>query len=201
MVRWYHLILSAYGFWLPNDPRGSWSEFVRSWELYKFGPATKTNEKRSLARVPHDSKKRVTTKKALKYPAVRFSDLQRNAIADGFAEAISEASYEVLACCIGFDHAHLIVARHQREIEKIAAHLKSKATMALTDAQRHPLREFRSYSGSVPTPWAAGSWNVFINNQAYLLSAIRYVRQHPYKEGLRQQNWAFIKRLESEDFV
>lgn len=28
VVRWYHLIISGYGFWLPNDPRGSWSEFV-----------------------------------------------------------------------------------------------------------------------------------------------------------------------------
>lgn len=28
MVEWYHLIMTAYGFWLPNDPRGSWSEFV-----------------------------------------------------------------------------------------------------------------------------------------------------------------------------
>lgn len=23
-----HVIFGAYGFWLPNDPRGSWSEFV-----------------------------------------------------------------------------------------------------------------------------------------------------------------------------
>ena len=35
----YHLILTAYGFWLPNDPRGSWSDFVRAWELRRFGPA------------------------------------------------------------------------------------------------------------------------------------------------------------------
>ena len=50
----FHLIISAYGFWLPNDPRGSWSDFVGSWELYKFGPATKTTETRSLAHDPHD---------------------------------------------------------------------------------------------------------------------------------------------------
>jgi len=24
----FHSILSAYGFWLPNEPRGSWSDFV-----------------------------------------------------------------------------------------------------------------------------------------------------------------------------
>jgi hypothetical protein len=26
----YHVVLGAYGFWLPNDPRGSWSDFVGS---------------------------------------------------------------------------------------------------------------------------------------------------------------------------
>lgn len=30
MVLAYHVIFGAYGFWLPNDPRGSWSKFVAS---------------------------------------------------------------------------------------------------------------------------------------------------------------------------
>jgi len=30
MVLAYRAILSMYGFWLPNDPRGSWSEFKES---------------------------------------------------------------------------------------------------------------------------------------------------------------------------
>src|ERR671928_232003 len=54
MVHAYHLIITAYGFWLPNDPRGSWSDFVRAWELVRFGKATKTDERRSLAHRPHD---------------------------------------------------------------------------------------------------------------------------------------------------
>src|SRR5918993_1348301 len=54
MVLWYHLIITAYGFWLPKHPRGSWPDFVGAWELYKFGPATKTNEKRSLVHDSHD---------------------------------------------------------------------------------------------------------------------------------------------------
>ncbi len=48
MVHGYHVILPTYGFWLPNDPRGSWSEFVRKWELVRFGPTTKTIQRRSL---------------------------------------------------------------------------------------------------------------------------------------------------------
>ena len=39
MIVGYHVIFGVYGFWLPNDPRGSWSEFVASWELARFGKA------------------------------------------------------------------------------------------------------------------------------------------------------------------
>jgi hypothetical protein len=48
MVHGYHLILPTYGFWLPNDPRGSWSESVRKWELVRFGTTTKTLPRRTL---------------------------------------------------------------------------------------------------------------------------------------------------------
>ena len=37
VVLGYHIIFTAYGFWLPNDPRGSWSEFVAAWELFLHG--------------------------------------------------------------------------------------------------------------------------------------------------------------------
>ncbi|MEX0703139.1 MAG: hypothetical protein WD069_13675 [Planctomycetales bacterium] len=49
MFHAYHVIFGAYGFWLPNDPRGSWSDFVGSWELLQFGRATKVTTRRSLA--------------------------------------------------------------------------------------------------------------------------------------------------------
>ena len=52
----YHVIFSAYGFWLPNDPRGSWSDFVGSWDLFRAGGrATLTTATRSQAGVAHDS--------------------------------------------------------------------------------------------------------------------------------------------------
>ena len=49
MIVGYHVIFGAYGFWLPNDPRGSWSEFVGMFDLYRYGPATKTTETRSVS--------------------------------------------------------------------------------------------------------------------------------------------------------
>jgi hypothetical protein len=191
-VLWYHLILTTYGFWLPNDPRGSWSTFVGSWELCKFGRATRTSEKRSLAHEAHDRELRLAAKRALKYPPVRFDELQRQAIADGFATAVEEGGYVVHACCVGHDYAHLVVARHERTIERIASHLKSKATMSLTRQQMHPLRDFTTRDGTIPTPWSAGIWSVFIDDRDHLNSAIRYVERHPAKEGLAPQRWTFV---------
>ena len=68
MVLAYHVIFTAYGFWLPNDPRGSWSEWVGSWELLKFGRATKTDTRRSVAAAPHNVHGRQLATAALKRP-------------------------------------------------------------------------------------------------------------------------------------
>src|SRR5205823_9481642 len=80
----YHLIMTAYGFWLPNEPRGSWSDVVRSWELLAFGPATKVDTTRSVAHKPYDRdlKRRMT--EALAHDPVEFTGLQARAIARGF---------------------------------------------------------------------------------------------------------------------
>lgn len=191
MILGTHLIISAYGFWLPNDPRGSWSDFVGSWELYKFGPATKVNDSRNYAKDSHDISLRREAKRALKYPPVRFNDAQRNAIATGFARASTEAQYLCLACCIGHDHAHLVLGRHDRDPEVIAGHLKSNATRELTSLGIHPLNGFTGKRGGLPTPWSEGCWKVFIDDEAQLGSAIKYVQRHPQKEGLPAQSWDF----------
>ena len=143
----------------------------------------------------HMQSKTVTdeaAKSALKYPPVRFDDPQRNAIADGFATAIGEGSYIIHACCIGHDHSHLVVTRHERTIERIASHLKSKATMALSRQEIHPLRNYLGNNQTVPTPWSGGCWSVFIDDRKHLNSSMRYVERHPAKEGLPSQNWSFI---------
>jgi hypothetical protein len=54
MICAYHVIFGTYGFWLPNDPRGSWSDFVASWEIFRYGPATKVTARRSHAWDTHD---------------------------------------------------------------------------------------------------------------------------------------------------
>src|SRR6185503_11595877 len=99
MVRWYHAIFSAYGFWLPNDPRGSWSDFVHAWELYRFGgPATTVTGKRSYAHDLHDASFRREAKEHLKYHPARFDEACRRSIGEGFARACDEFGFLIHAC-------------------------------------------------------------------------------------------------------
>ena len=90
MVYGYHFIFSAYGFWLPNDPRGSWSDTIRVFDLLQFGPATKVTTTRNLAHEAHDRERRLVAKNALRYPPVRFTGIQARAIARGFSVAVDE---------------------------------------------------------------------------------------------------------------
>ena len=77
MVHGYHLILAAYGFWLPNDPRGSWSEFVGKWELVRFGRSTKAAEHRGSAALSSaELREREAARKALRYAPVQFTGVQ-----------------------------------------------------------------------------------------------------------------------------
>jgi len=123
-----HVIFSAYGFWLPNDPRGSWSDFVAAWELVRSaGPATKISTHESVAAVEHDRAARLDAKRALRYPPVEFEGRQALSVSRGFARAIAESQYRVHACSILPAHVHLVIARHAHRARQIAGHLKTRA--------------------------------------------------------------------------
>jgi hypothetical protein len=125
MVLGYHVIFGAYGFWLPNDPRGSWSDFVGAWELFRYGPATKTVETFSLAHRTHDQALRLAAKKALKYTPVQFSGIQARAVGRGFTDYVQRSGLIVWACAILPDHAHLVFGRHRLAAEQLVIQLRA----------------------------------------------------------------------------
>ena len=194
MVLAYHSIFTVRGFWLPNDQRGSWSEIVRSYELLEFGRATKTDERRSLAREPLDHQKRDEARQSLKYGTIQIDGIQARAVARGFARAVAESKYNVLACSILPDHVHAVVARFEdRTIERIVGHLKSRATQQLLTEQIHPLQQHHLSDGSVPSMWVEHGWNVFLDSEDDIGRAIEYVEQNPLKAGFKAQRWNFVQ--------
>lgn len=146
MVRWYHAIFSAYEFWLPNDPRGSWSDFVHSWELYRFGvPATTVGERRSYAHDPHDVQFRRQMKAHLKHPPVRFEAAVRKSIALGFESACNEFAFRIHACASGFDHptAHIpgCPTAWGRKCWSVFIHDEKQLRNAIAYVERRPGKE------------------------------------------------------------
>jgi REP element-mobilizing transposase RayT len=192
MVIASHCIFTAYGFWLPNDPRGSWSDFVRSGHLLKFGKATKIEDTRSVAGRPHDRHLREAAKGQLQRPPVQFTGIQARAIARGFSLAFNECDYRIYACSILPEHVHIVVERHDRPVERIVAHLKTRATQQLVKEGLHPFSQLME-DGRFPSVWGARSWKVFLNSAQDVRRAIQYVENNPIKHGLKKQNWSFVR--------
>jgi REP element-mobilizing transposase RayT len=181
-----HVIFSAYGFWLPNDPRGSWSKFVAAWELFRFGPATTVTTHRSLAATPHDSHARIAAKKALQHPPVIFTGIEALAISRGFARSVRESSYQINACCILPNHVHAVITRHSRDVRRIVGHLKTGSMLELLAAGFVRLS----------TPWCRGCWAVYLDSKQDVHRAIRYVENNPIKEGKPKQRWSFVTKFD-----
>lgn len=190
----YHVILCNYGFWLPNDPRGSWSRFVRAPNIRRHGPATKLATRTSVAREPHDARRRELAKQSLVRPAVVFTGVQARAVGRGFATRIERSEYTVYACAILPDHSHLVIARHHYQIEQVVRALRQEATARLLTESLHPFAAERLPSGRLPSVWCQSFWNVFLFTSADIERSIAYVRQNPPDAGLPAQSWPFVTR-------
>src|SRR5438445_8334269 len=154
----YHLILSFYGFWLPNDPRGSWSDFVGAWELFiTAGKATKTDIRRSVARTPHNRELRLAAKEALSRPGVKFNGVQARAIGRGFTDYVAKSGLPVWACSIMPEHVHLVTGPFRLSVEQLVIQLKGAATEQLIEEKIHPF-------GGDAKCWTRGEWKVFLFN-------------------------------------
>ena len=187
MVIAYHVIFGAYGFWLPNDPRGSWSTEVWAQHLQSFGDATKVDTRQSLAGRQHDRSLRLVAKQHLQYAAVQFTPRQTRVVGDGFAQAVADLGLDVYACSIMPDHVHLVTGRWQSDVEYVAGFLKRAATRRLNDEQAHPLQGCRQANGRTPSPWVVGGWFVYLNSPPEVRGRIRYVEENPPKAGLPPQ--------------
>ena len=189
MIHGYHVVFGAYGFWLPNDPRGSWSEFVGRWELVRFGKATKSVARQELS--PAEEAQRLAAKRALRFPPVQFTGIQARVVGTGFATACRKSGLTVWACSILPEHVHAVIARHRFKVEYIVGLLKGEATKQLKREQVHPLAAHAA-TETLPSPWAERSWKVFLDTENAIEEAIRYVKENPVKEGKPPQEWSFV---------
>jgi len=198
MVHGYHAIFGAYGFWLPNDPRGSWSDFVGSWELYRFGSATKSIERKAELTSEEQTMLR-RARQVLKHDPVHFSGEQSLEIGHGFGQAVNKSGFTIWACSILPEHVHLVFGRHWFDAEQMVRLLKGAATKQLNATGLHPFAASPNPDGSVSGPWADGKWIVYLDSEEAIENAILYVEENPLKEGKPRQQWSFVSPFSGLD--
>ena len=195
MVHGYHVIWGAYGFWLPNDPRGSWSDFVYSWELARFGKAIKSLDRVELEPAEYAAWRKAASA-ALRYPAVSLCEKQVEAVGKAIDIFASKSRLCVWACSIMPEHVHLVLGRHRYKIEQAANLLKGAAQRHLIKAGIHPLVAYCNAKGRVPSLWAEKCWKVYLGGDKAIENAIRYVEANPEREGRPRQSWPFVQAYE-----
>jgi len=193
MLLGFHIVCSAYGFWLPNEERGSGSDFVRSEALTKFGPANPVNHRRSVARKPYDPVIREMARASLKYEPVRFNLAQIQSIARGFQRELSQYGAAVVyACAIMRDHFHLVTSPCRYDVRRFAGRLKGAATKQLLAEGLHPFQDIVLPDRTHPSPWSVKPWVVYCYSVEDMLRDIPYVQKNPVKAGLGPQDWSFV---------
>ena len=189
----YHAVFSAYGFWLPNDERGSWSETVWAPRLQRFGPPISPGTTRSVAKRPFDRARRDAARAELNFPPVQFNAAQMTIIGHAVGQVIAEYALPVYAAAFLSDHTHLVFARHQLDVEDWIGYFKRAASRELRKAGLHPFEQHANPADNrLPTPWVEGGWKVYLHDEEEILRTIRYIEENPLKAGLPKQSWDYV---------
>jgi hypothetical protein len=142
MVAGFHLIWTAYGWWLPNDPRGSSSHEIRVERVAELGEA---HYGRKVVQPSGCEIKEFYEKarEVLKHPLLTFDNEGVNLIATAFAEVINQRRYTCYACAVMPDHVHMLIRKHRDHAEDMIANLHCESARKLIGAGRrdetHPV--------------------------------------------------------------
>jgi REP element-mobilizing transposase RayT len=178
----YHLIWTAYGWWLPNDLRGSMSRAIASDVLKELGEL-------------HFGRKRVQptsreirafyerAKDLLKFPLMTFAPEEVDTISRSFAREIKRRAYTCYACAIMPDHVHVLIRKHRDSAEQMIANLQDASREAVLDLRIHP--------NGHPV-WGGHGWKVFLDSPDDIRRTIRYIEENPVNLRMPRRSWGFV---------
>ncbi len=186
MVAAYHLVWTVYGYWLPNDPRGSMSLEIRNPVIANLGDIHYGRKKIQpvgrMLRDFHDATRRVLLHEPLDFAADEVL-----AIAASFAEVIRERSYTCYACAIMPDHIHILIRKHRDVAETMIESLQKKSREAVVNlrqrAAEHPV-------------WGGPGWKVYLDTRDDIVRTVQYIDNNPRKDGLPPQAWPFVTKYD-----
>ena len=183
MIVAHHLVWTAYGWWLPNDPRGSTSHSIRNDLVAELG--TLHHGRREVQ--PAGSDIRTFYRQAqqtLNHPLRTFTAREIEIVGESFAAVIARAPYTCWACAILPDHVHILLRKHRDKAERMIANLQEGSRSALRE------KGFREAEHPV---WGGPGWKVFLDHPDDVRRTIRYVEDNPVKMRMARQKWGFVE--------
>src|SRR4051812_47485823 len=107
----YHIMWTAYGTWLPNDPRGSTSQTLHTDALAELG---EVHFGRKKVQPPRRELREFYERAAelLKHQPLKLDEQERAIVAEAFGEVIGTERYTCYACAVMPDHVHLLIRKH-----------------------------------------------------------------------------------------
>ncbi len=183
MVLAYHLILTGYGHWLPNDPRGSMSTNVAAGKLTSLGNMhfgrKRTQPPRSVLK---DFYRRAEHQ--LEHSILWFDSAKRQVISDAFSKVMESHRYTCFACAILANHTHLISRKHRDHAEDMIFTLREDSAKWL--------RRLADVPNDHPV-WSSDQFKKYLSTPRDIDRTIRYVENNPARSNLPQQRFDFVK--------
>jgi len=183
MVIAYHLIWTAYGWWLPNDPRGGTSRAIACDRIAALGELH--YGRKTIQPVSRDVKAFYRNAAGvLKYPLLEIRGEAVQLVAAAIADAIAQQRYTCYACAIMPDHVHVLIRKHKHRAEEMIEFLQNASRWKLIDAGLRP--------SDHPVWTGGGGWSVFLDHPDDVERTIPYIEDNPPKIGLPAQRWPFV---------
>lgn len=190
MVLAYHLVWTAYGWWLPNDPRGSMSHSIRRDFLKELGELHHGRKRiqpasRTIREFYKDAEKR------LQFDLLTFSEIEIGMISNCFAQVIRRYCYTCYACAVMPDHIHIVTRKHKHLAEEMISNFQRESLEGIKMLnQRHPDHPI----------WGGPGWKVFLNTPSDIERTIKYVEDNPIKAHLPPQSFEFGTKYDGWPF-
>ena len=178
----HHLILTGYGHWLPNDPRGSLSREFRNAKLEELGPIHFGRKTRQ----PTGREIRAFYAEAaevLKHSVLWFRAPARVVIGEAIGRTVRDRGLTCYACCVLSDHAHVLIRVHRLKAQEMIP--------LLADASREGLLSHGLVRDGHPV-WSCDAYVKYKKTPEQVRAAIGYIEGNCAKHHIAAQAWDFV---------
>jgi REP element-mobilizing transposase RayT len=178
----HHIMWTLYGWWLPNDPRGSTSRTIRNDLVAELGNLH-VGRKRIQPASRNIREFYAQAASTLQHALVSFEQTEFPIVAEAIRHAVEDCDYTCYACAVMPDHVHMVIRKHRDLAEDMINKVQALSRKRLIDSGLRPANH--------PT-WTRGGWKVFLDHPDDVRRTIQYVEDNPVKLRLPRQQWSFV---------